>query len=302
MRQFALFLLALLASACNLSTQPATPTALATPLATEELILPPDVTVTPLPGIAATSAGTPGATRTPFGSDSAPTTQPLATNGGFPTPATGERGEITSPANGASVSGAPLYVSGVVHNLPEDQFTMQVFDPDGEALTGAQTITLGNPNHVADVPWSASITINDYTGAAQIRITARTADGTDAVIAAANVIIAPGSSVSPVQPSSGSAVAGVPSPANGSSASGDPITVTGTAGGMADNQFTLLLLSGDGTVLNSQLITLTGAEQNVVPWSATLGTSGYHGRAEIRAVVVRDGQQVTLTSITVNLQ
>jgi hypothetical protein len=55
-------------------------------------------------------------------------------------------------------------------------------------------------------------------------------------------------------------------------------------------------------VLNSQLITLTGAEQNVVPWSATLGTGGYRGRAEIRAVIVSGGQQVTLTSATVNLQ
>ncbi|MFN8449235.1 MAG: hypothetical protein U0521_11790 [Anaerolineae bacterium] len=78
--------------------------------------------------------------------------------------------------------------------------------------------------------------------------------------------------------------------------------MTGTAGGLSDNQFTLLLLDRSGTVLNSQLITLTGAEQNVVPWSATLGTSGYRGQAEIRAIAIRDGQQVTLTSITVTLQ
>ncbi|MFN8564278.1 MAG: hypothetical protein U0703_22285 [Anaerolineae bacterium] len=274
MRVFALMLLALLASACNLTSQPATPTPPVTAESTEELLTP-EITVTLLPGIAVT----PGATRTPFDSVPAPTTQQIAPTSSFPTPATGERAEITSPASGASVSGSPLYVSGVVHNLPQDQFTLQVFDPDGQSITSPQTITLSNPNHVADVPWSASVMVGSYTGAAQIRITARTAAGTDAVIGSADVIITGESGSGIVQPSGSNAVASINAPANGSSASGDPITVTGTAGGLSDNQFTLLLLDRSGTVLNSQLITLTGAEQNVVPWSATLGTSGYRGQA-----------------------
>ena len=63
-----------------------------------------------------------------------------------------------------------------------------------------------------------------------------------------------------------------------------------------------MLLNASGTVLNSQLITLTGADQYTVPWSASLGTGGYHGSAEIRAVVIRDGQQITIASATVTLQ
>ena len=39
-----------------------------------------------------------------------------------------------------------------------------------------------------------------------------------------------------------------------------------------------------------------------MPWSAILGTSGYHGSAEIRAVIIQNGQQVTLASVTVTLQ
>lgn len=296
MRLISLIIVALLASACTLTTQPATPTALPTQPATEEIASTAEASLTPLPGIAIT----PGATRTPFG-NSAPTTQPIAPTSGFPTPASGEGADITSPASGASVSGMPLYVSGVVHNLPEDRFTLQVFDPAGQALTGAQTITLSNPNHVADVPWSASLTVNSYTGAAQIRVMARTTGGTDAVIGSVDVTITTGSA-NPVQPSSGGASATINSPANGGSASGNPITVTGSAGGIPDNQFTLLLLDGGGTVLSSQLISLTGAEQNIVPWSATLGTGGYHGQAEIRAIVISGGQQVTLASARVNLQ
>ena len=63
-----------------------------------------------------------------------------------------------------------------------------------------------------------------------------------------------------------------------------------------------LLLDASGTVLNSQIITLTGAEQNAVPWSASLGTSGHTGAAEIRAVIINNGQQTTIASVTVTLQ
>ena len=85
---------------------------------------------------------------------------------------------------------------------------------------------------------------------AQIRIIAQIADGTDAVVGAAKVTITagkqrrtePGAAERRQHP-----VIGILSPANGSSASGDPISVTGTAGGIADNQFTLLLLDSRGT-------------------------------------------------------
>jgi hypothetical protein len=302
-----LLLAALFASACNLNNQPVTPTLPPTTSATEALASP-EASVTPLPGINATvnPAGTNpagGATRTPFGTignNSAPTTQAMATTSAFPTPASGESAEITSPANGASVSGAPLYVSGIVHNLPDDGFTLQVFDADGESLTSLQTITLSNPNNVADVPWSASVQVNNYTGAAQIRISARTATGSDAVIGTANVNIVAGSV--PVQNPGSASGNSITSPANGGSVSGDPITVTGTAGGIPENQFTLLLLNSSGIVLNSQVITLSGAETNAVPWSASLGTSGYHGQVEIRAVTITNGQQNTIASVTVNLQ
>ena len=289
----------LLASACNLNNQPSTPTLPPTDLT--EASPAPAASLTPLPGMNATPNATTGATRTPFGTpgSAAPTVFSVAATSAFPTPASGERAEITSPANGTTVSGTPLYVSGVVHNLPEDSFTLQVFDASGQALTGAQRITLSNPNNVADVPWSASVQVNNYTGAAQIRISARTASGTDAVIGSANINLGAGANPPPAGSTTGNSIT---SPANGSSVSGDPLTVTGTAGGIAENQFTLLLLNTSGIVLNSQVITLSGAETNAVPWSASLGTSGYHGQAEIRAVTIANGQQNTLVSITVNLQ
>ena len=288
----------LLTAACNLSNQAVTPTADLTTAQTEEAVPPPAPSVTTLPGVAATI----DATRTPFANNSAPTAQSTALPNTFPTPAGGERADITFPTSGGSVYAPTIYLSGVAHNLSQDQFTVQIFDSTGQPLINGQTIPLSNPNHIADVPWSASVMVRSYTGAAQIRILAQLSDGTEAVVGSVNVNIVPGTPSSVVQPSGGTYVASITSPADGSSASGDPINVTGTAGGIAENQFTLLLLDSSGTVINSQLITLTGAEQNSVPWSAAMGTSGHHGSAEIRAVVVNNGQQITMASVKINLQ
>lgn len=299
MRKFMLLVI-LFASACNLNNQPATPTQ--PPEATEAEITP-EIPPTSLPAINATAALTPNATRTPFGTmgdNAAPTTQSIAPTSAFPTPATGESVEFTSPAGGATVSGTPLYVSGIVRNLPQNQFVMQVFGADEQPVTSPQTITLSNPNNVADVPWSASVQVNTYTGPATVHITAKTAPGTDAVIGTLALNIAAGNASIPPNPnSSGSSIT---SPANGSNITSDPITVTGTAGGIPENQFTLMLLNPSGTVLNSQVITLSGAETASVPWSASLGRSGYRGQAEIRAVRINNGQQETIASVTVNLQ
>ena len=261
MRLIALtFAALLLVSACNLNKTPETGGTPPTPASTQE-VLPAD-TPTLLPELAAT-LGTPvGAsaeatpvetTPTALGSNPAPTSALITPGTAFPTLASGENAQIDSPTEGASVSGPNLNLSGVVHNLPEDQFTLQVFDASGQALTNALPINLSNPNHVADVPWSASVTVANYSGAAQIRISAKSADGSDAVIGSVSVTITTSASIGTTntpqpQPSgAGKSLGGILSPLNGSLLSGDPIRVTGTAGGIPDNQITLLLLDGTGT-------------------------------------------------------
>ncbi len=298
MRRLIVAFLGLFISACNLSSTPATPTSASTPELPEQVTTAAP-SLTPLPGIAPTTGTTAGATRTPFGNNLAPTTQSIATNSAFPTPATAERAEISA----ITLDGTTLYISGIAHNLPENKFTLEVFAADNQPITSAQMITLSNPNHVANVPWSASVMVRSgYTGMAQIRISARLANNTDGVIATASVNIVPGTPASAVQPAGGAFTGSIRSPENGTSVSANPVSVTGTSGGIPDNTFTLLLLDGSGTIINSQVITLTGAETNAVPWSALLGTSGYRGRAEIRAVAVSAGQQITIASVTVTLQ
>ncbi len=317
MRRLALLALILMVSACNLSDQtvietPGTPTNTPMPTAGDSSELGTRMpTPTELPGVGTTqptTAGTAGATRTPFGmipTAGAITGTLPGVSAPLPTQATGESATITSPASGATVSGSPLTLSGMVYNLPQDEFTIQVFGADGEAVSTSQRITLNNPNQVAEVPWSASMMLrNNYTGAAQIRLTAQTRGGTEATLAQVDVNIGQGAAV-PVNPNPGASdgtTGSITSPANGGTVTGDPITVSGTAGRIAENQFTLVLMTESGVTLNSQTVTLSGGDTGVVPWSASMGTGGYRGRVEIRAFVVRDGQQVTFATSTVTLQ
>ncbi|HVU13087.1 MAG TPA: hypothetical protein VHD90_17535 [Phototrophicaceae bacterium] len=301
MRRIAVILAALLlASACNLSNKDLTPTVPSITISAPA-VTPPVDTPTSLPGVTEVVAPT----LTPFSNNSLPTNPVIAPPGVVSTSTTGESATIDSPLEGASVGGSPLMISGVAHNLAQDQFTLQVFDPTGQSLTPAQTIPLSNPNHVADVPWTASTSLASYTGPAQIRIS----DGNN-VIGTVNVtIVAPtaqssnssGNSPNP-QPTSGTALGTITSPTNGATLSGTSLTVTGTAGGFPGNQFTLLLLDSKETVLTSVVITLTNSAQNPVPWSGSLNTSGFKGYAEIRAVTTQNGQQTTIASVIVKLQ
>ena len=180
MRLIAVTLAALLlASACNLSNNKA-----ATPTVPSNGIASPQVTspVNTLAAPGATEAIMP--TLTPFSNNQLATSQVVAPVDVVATLPNGESATIDSPLNGASISGSPLTVSGVAHNLSQNQFTLQVFDAGGDSLTPAQTIPVSNPNNVADVPWTASTSLANYTGAAQIRIS----DGGN-VIGTVNVTI-----------------------------------------------------------------------------------------------------------------
>ena len=318
-KRIAIFALLLLA-ACNLSND--VPGGLITPpsnddttddlptlLAVTEESQPPTLTL--LPGTTLTpntSADPNQPTRTPFGTlntQTAPTANAVVT--ALPTSPTGESATITSPAQGANVAPGTIQISGTVYNLPQDQFTLSIVSPDNNTLN-TQTITLRNPNQVASVPWSAAVQVTRYTGPAQIRVIARTAEDREMTLAAIDIVIGqnttPGSTIptSAGVRSASSPTGTIDSPANGQTVTGDPVMITGTAGGFPGGTFTLELLAADGTSLSAIPITLSGSETAAVPWAAPMSTGGYHGQATIRAVVTVDGSQVVLASVNVTLQ
>lgn len=318
----ALALAALLLAACNLSDDvPSGPTAQPTgdqpPGLATDANLP-----TPLPGVLPPQ--TPGVlpTRTPFG-NALPTSAPLIgapvgagtlapTPGAVATSPTGETAAITSPANGANVTVGVLQVSGVVVGLARDEFDLILTDASGSVIN-SQHITLQNPNAVAEVPWSASMTTGAYTGPAQVEVVGINALDQEIPLARISITLTTSAASAPgslpvssgvgVGGRSSTPVASFSSPSANAVVSGGSIQVNGVAGGIPDNQFVVVLVAPDSRVLNSQLVTLTNDDYTtVVPWSLSLGTSGYTGSAEIRAFATVSGAQTTLTSIPVTIR
>ncbi|NDJ61164.1 MAG: hypothetical protein GYB67_08565 [Chloroflexi bacterium] len=221
-------------------------------------------------------------------SDKAPT--PL------PTVSSGESAQILSPVHGSTVGGG-LQVSGVVYNLPEDEFTLGLYDVNGLALN-TQPITLFNPNDFEEVPWSAQL-LTRYEGPMQLRLTAVTVDEGERVLAAVDLVVdqsLTGSSGRPLTESD-TPIVNITVPTDGSRISRNPLQVNGTAGGIAENAFILELVTVDGRTLIRQPITLTNAERRIVSWSAALGTSGYLGAAELRAYL--EGETDVLAGVTI---
>lgn len=321
MRLVLMLALAALLAACNLSDDNA-PLGPTLPPTFESTL--PDVPTadpnqpTALPGVP--PAITPGVlpTRTPFG-NLLPT--PLPVIGGadgaatapdaVPTSPTGERAVITNPANGAAVQIGVLQISGVVVGLPRDEFDLILTDGSGRVLN-SQRITLQNPNAVAEVPWSASMTTGSYTGTARVEVIATNQLSQQLTLARVNFNLSsstgngtlgslPASSGVGVGGRSSSPVASFSSPAPNATVSGS-IQVSGAAGGIPDNQFVVVLVAPDERVLNTQLVTLTNDDYtSVVPWSLALGTGGYRGPAEIRAFATVNGAQQELARLPVNV-
>jgi hypothetical protein len=308
--------LVMLLTACNLNNQPAglvTPPAFSltrTPETLSPTALPlPGVTLLPNLGInvnATTLAPLGGnPTRTPFGdiptsllTSSSSTQASMVSATPLPILITGEGATISSPIEGATV-GRVLLISGVVRNLPQNAFTLQLVGSDS-AVLNTQRITLQNPHNAAEVPWSASMELSRFTGQAQIRLIGNTRDNRAAVLAAVNVMVNPNSAPANSGSAPGTSLGSITSPVDGSTITGNSIIVEGTAGNFSETTFTLVMIQGSA-ILNSQTVTITGGQNQLVPWAATLGTQGYRGPVEIRAFLVRDGNNITIASVNMNV-
>jgi hypothetical protein len=161
-------------TACNLVL---TPTATPSPVP-----LPQVETATSLPADTPTLASTPLLV-TP--SSLAATT--VAPANSFPTPVTSDAAVILAPLNGSTVSGTLIALNGVVNNLSQDEFTLELLDATGNVIN-RQVITLRNPNRVPQVEWSASL-FTQYRGQAVVRLVVRDRQGQSFVAATVNIII-----------------------------------------------------------------------------------------------------------------
>jgi hypothetical protein len=220
-----------------------------------------------------------------------------------PTSATGERATISLPIAGSSVVAGNLQISGVVTGLANDAFTLQLVDANGQLLN-AQAISVQNPNQIADVPWAATMTTGTYVGAAEVRLVAQNALNQEVLLSRVPfTLVADGAAnLPPVLQNASASTVSIISPPDNGTFSGSVLQVSGIAGGFPNAQFVVALVMPDGTVLNSQIVTITSADvSTMVPWSAALGTNNYHGRAEIRAFG-SSGSSATLDNVQITIQ
>jgi hypothetical protein len=78
----------------------------------------------------------------------------------------GTFGQITDPAAGSAVGGDSIQVSGSASGVFENTFTLALMN--GDRVIDQQTVTMINPYFVDDVPWSAELKTNGYTGPVQL--------------------------------------------------------------------------------------------------------------------------------------
>lgn len=95
----------------------------------------------------------------------------------------GAFGSITFPTDGSSVGGESLLIRGTASGVPDNRLSISLIAEDA-TLLDSQSISIDNPYMIDDVPWSAEVNTNDYTGPARLEAVA----GTD-LIAAISVSI-----------------------------------------------------------------------------------------------------------------
>jgi len=99
------------------------------------------------------------------------------------------RGSITSPADGAAVSGSAILVSGTASGIFENTFTVRLIDEDGNDIN-SEIMTIVNPYFIDEVPFSLELATNGYTGPAEIRaFTQSAADGSEILIGSVNITV-----------------------------------------------------------------------------------------------------------------
>lgn len=144
--------------------------------------------VTTQPTRASSSTPEPSSTPTDMPDDASPTLMITQQPGGAgATLVNSANAVIIAPVVDSVVSGTPLEINGVVNNLAEDRFTLELRDAAGDVIN-RQEITLRNPNRIPQISWSASL-FTRYTGQASIHVVARDRRGREFIAASVRITI-----------------------------------------------------------------------------------------------------------------
>ncbi len=207
-----------------------------------------------------------------------------------PTPSSGV--DIISPQDGSVIYAEQMYLSGTASGV--DSFTLQLLGPDG-------TILARDTIRVSGGEWQKELA-HGYTGEPiEVTIVAAPEHAPLPLETAYDIAIVALAGLS-YRPDG--AFGSITSPTPNSNVGGDSFEATGMVSGVFENTFTLSLIGADGSVIDSEPITVFDPYfVDEVPWTAELATNGYSGAGEIRAFynAPSDGSEVVLASIPVTV-
>lgn len=188
---------------------------------------------------------------------------------------------LTGPPDGAVIYASALRVSGTLADVDEKVLLVRLSDPDATVISEASV-------NAEAGDWAIEL-VHDYSGEpVEVLVEVLPADAPDAGVMAAASILMAGLEHRP-----DGAFGDVIFPNQGTAVGGDQIVVTGRASGLPDQTFTVELVASDGTVLDSQTVTLAGPfALDDLPWQVDLSLTDYTGNA---VVTVRFSDELTET-------
>jgi len=195
--------------------------------------------------------------------------------------------EITMPQSGSVIYAEAIQISGEVNGAAQ-QFDVRLVTLDETVI--AETTVDSQPGS-----WSVEL-IHDYTGEpTEIEIRTAQAEQTYDSVS----ILLSDSSQRP-----DGTFGEVIIPADNTVLGGDSIPVEGRASGLPENQLTVELLNADGTVLDTQRITLQNPYFiDDVPWQTLVERGTYTGPATLRITYTEatSGEPVIIDEVSMTL-
>jgi len=209
-----------------------------------------------------------------------------SSNGNSPAPASfsGEV-DIIYPTNGTVVYAETLTITGTLFGADSQAITLQLVNPDGEAIAEA-SITAQTGDWQVELP-------HGYTGE-PTEITIRAIpSGSDVGAYDSHTIFMADLSFRPE-----GRFATIRTPSEDSPVGGDSVLVQGTASGLSTNVIFVTLLDANGNPIDEQRVELFNPFFiDEVVWQTELITGGYLGNSQIQ--IVEDGDAEVLTTVRI---
>jgi hypothetical protein len=198
--------------------------------------------------------------------------------------------DIITPQSGSIIYSEALYLQGSAEDVPEEGFRLRVVTALDEVLTE----TVVRPE---DGQWLVEL-VHEYRGdPTEVSIYALPVNEAIPLDYDVEAIMLVALALRPE-----GVFGSIQAPQEGSTPGGDTIPVSGTASGVFENMFTVVMEQPDGTEISSVGVTMSNPYFiDEMVWETDLPTNDYTGPAVIRAYTVdaADGSEIELGRVNI---